>query len=129
MRTVLFGLMVAAAGLTLAASSAACDQAEPANSPADVIRVEGTERLQWDQAGPSLDAVKSYRYVAVVGRRPSDLKAVTCAANPAGDGFVCTSELPPMTSGVHQVWVLAVATDDTRVLVSRWAAPLIIQKQ
>ena len=128
MTRVLLGLALTAAGVTAAASSAACEQVEP-KPASDAIRVEGHERLQWDQAGPSLDVVKSYRYVAVVGRQPNDLKRVTCAAKPSGDGFICSGELPPMAGGVHQVWVLAVATDDKRVLVSRWAPPLTVEKQ
>ena len=122
------GLALTFVGVTTAASSAACDQVEP-KPASDAIRVEGHERLQWDQTGPSLDVVKGYRYVAVVGRQPHDLKRVACAARPSGDAFVCSGELPPMGVGVHQVWVLAVATDDHRVLVSRWGPPLTLEKQ
>ena len=129
MRRALLSLTLALVGMTVVASSAACEQAERAKPPEGAIRVDGHERMQWDQAGPSLDAVKGYRYVAVVGRRPSDLKNVSCTAKPSGDGFVCTSELPQMTSGVHQVWVIAVATDQSRVLVSRWTSPLTLDKQ
>ena len=126
MTRVLTGVVLA---VVVAVSSVACGQAAPATSAQGATSVEGSERLQWDQAGPSLDVVKSYRYVAVVGRRPSDLKNVACAAKPSGDGFTCTSELPQMTRGVHQVWVLAVTTDDKRVLVSRWDTPLTLDKQ
>lgn len=126
MTRVLPGIVLA---VTVAASTVACDRAETATSPQGATRVDGAERLQWDQAGPSLDVVKSYRYVAVIGRRPSDLKNVNCAAKASGDGFTCTSELPEMARGVHQLWVVAVATDDKRVLVSRWDAPLTLDKQ
>lgn len=140
----LAGLSIAAVALSVAASSAACQRGTPPRSAAastpdpradaskpaaKAIAIDGHERLQWEQAGPSLDQVKSYRYMAVVGRRPSDLTGVTCAAKPSGGAFLCSSDLPPMTPGVHLVWVIAVARDGTRVLVSHWAPPLTLQKR
>ena len=129
MKNLLLGFSFAAVGVMVAASNAACEQADPERLPDGSIKVEGRERLEWEQAGPSLDTVNGYRYVAVVGRDAHDLKDVKCAAKPAGDGFVCRGPLPPLTPGIHQVWIIAVATDDKRVLVSRWNPPLTLVKQ
>jgi hypothetical protein len=137
----LAGLSIAVA-LSAVASIAACergaqsrsadaatrDRRTQADAPGRIV-VDGHERLQWEQAGPSLEEIKRYRYMAVVGRRPSDLKNVTCAPQRSGGAFLCSSALPPMTRGVHQVWVIAVATDGKRVLVSRWEPPLTLQKR
>ena len=126
----LAGLSIAAMAWSAVASIAACERAVVPEAQAEgAIVVTGEERLQWDQAGPSLEAVRSYRYMAVVGRRPSDLTKVACTAKPSGGGFLCSSELPPLASGVHQVWVIAVVRDGERVLVSRWETPLTLQKR
>ena len=125
------GASVAVLAVLLAAFTAACQRPTSAQdaTAAGAIAVDGSERLQWDQAGATLQEVQGYSYVAVIERRPAELKNVVCAANPSGGGFVCTSEMPALPRGVHRVWIVALLRDGNRVLVSRWTPPLTLHKR
>ena len=100
----------AAACLGLAAC-ADPDNSTPTTPPvppgSGAIQVNGTERLGWEQAAPSVDALRTYGYFAYVDDVPGELAGATCASTAGANGFACSARLPPMTPGTHTIHLTA----------------------
>jgi hypothetical protein len=95
----------------------------------DPVQLDGQERVAWDQTGASLEEVQRFRYMAVVGQIPRDVEDVRCEAKEPKGPFVCSGRLPTIARGVHEVRLIAVAKDGPKNLVSRWSAPIVVQKR
>ncbi|HET7695329.1 MAG TPA: hypothetical protein VFK57_06440 [Vicinamibacterales bacterium] len=122
-----------AGGITLGAcrrSPALAQSESPRRSGPEPARLDGQERVEWDQAGKSLAEVQGFRYMAVIGQWPRDVEDVRCEARGAAGGpFVCSGKLPPIPHGVHQLRLIAVAKDGPKNLISRWSAPVLVEKR
>jgi hypothetical protein len=105
--------------------------AQPPQDPAPgAIKISGTERLQWEQRGKSLDEVKQWRYLAIVGVARTEMKDVTCAAaNGPKGSFVCSGILPALDRGNHQLRLVTVDGNGGRELSSPWSRPLLVFKE
>lgn len=97
--------------------------------PAEPVALDGKERLEWDQAGTSLEQVRKMRYMAVIGQMARDVQDVRCEAKTPGGPFVCSGLLPEITHGVHQLRLIAILKDGDKNLTSRWSAPIAIEKR
>jgi len=82
------------------------------------IRVTGTERLAWTQAGDASDL----RFRAYVDDAPVDVDSAMCTASPDPD---CSAPLPPLTDGIHTIAMTAVSSVGAE---SDSSAPLTVQK-
>lgn len=103
----------------------------PKEEPAPgAIRVRGTERVQWEQPGTSLEQVRQWRYVTVVGLARREMKGVKCDApkGPAGP-FVCSGILPALDQGNHQLRIVAIREEGGRELASPWSRPILVFKE
>ncbi len=139
-----YALLLAALGLIAAAEGmGACRRVESARAQgersggsrtgtgtvSDPVQLDGQERVAWDQEGPSLEKVQRFRYMAVVGQIPRDVEDVRCEAKAPKGPFVCSGRLPPIARGVHEVRLIAVAKDGPKNLISRWSAPMVVEKR
>ena len=93
------------------------------------VRLEGEERIAWDQEGKTLDEVKGFRYMAVIGQIPRDVEDVRCEAKSPQGPFSCSGKLPPIANGIHELRLIAVAKDGPKNLISRWSKPLLVEKR
>ena len=103
---------------------------KPPQRPAPgATTVTGQERLEWDQAGPSLAEVSAYHYVAVVGFQRVDMEDVKCAARKPKEPFVCSAMLPPLQPGNQLLRVIAARREGGRDLAGPWSRPLLVFRQ
>jgi hypothetical protein len=102
----------------------------PQNPAPGAIKVSGTERLQWEQDGKSLEQVRRWRYVAVVGLARRNMRDVTCEGPRVPKGpFVCRGLLPALEPGNHQLRVVAIEDRAGRELASPWSRPILVFKE
>jgi hypothetical protein len=130
----LFAIALTASGCRrMDAAHAQTESGSPATGrtgkPAEPVALDGKERLEWDQAGKSLDEVRNMRYMAVIGQMARDVQDVRCEAKTPSGPFVCSGQLPEITHGVHQLRLIAVLKDGQKNLISRWSAPLAVEKR
>ena len=121
-----------ALGLFAVAATAACRQgnAQARTGGPAAAHLDGQERVEWDQAGKSLEQVNAFRYMAVIGQIPRDITDVRCTAKAPDGPFVCSGKLPEqIPKGVHQLRLIAVAKDGPKNLISRWSAPILVEKR
>lgn len=116
-------------GSALAQTDASGGSRTGSGTVSDPVQLDGQERVAWDQAGLSLEEVQRFRYMAVVGQIPRDVEDVRCEAKEPKGPFLCSGRLPPIASGVHEVRLIAVAKDGPKNLISRWSAPIVVQKR
>ena len=88
---------------------AACGGSTP--TPDGSQTVSGAERFGWDQPAADATELASLRYALYVDDARSEAADVKCASVKSAAGFACTAQMPPMTSGVHNVQVAAFVTD------------------
>lgn len=89
----------------------------------------GTERLLWDQPAADLATAQAYQYAPLLDTAtpPAQLVpfvGVTCAGS--ASPFTCGIRLPPLTTGLHSVRVIAATTVGGTVLSSAPSAPLAL---
>ena len=103
----------------------------PPQDPAPgAIKVNGGERLQWEQEGASLEQVRGWRYMVSVRLARRDMKDVKCEAPKGPKGpFVCSGILPPLDQGNTQLRVVAIDEKGGRELTSAWSRPILVFKQ
>src|SRR5262245_58162086 len=99
-------VVVASAAILIAA----CDHKSPSNDGdqggSSPIILHGGERLGWDQAALSGTNPSSYTYIMYVDGAPTTLSSVSCSGTAAA-GYTCSSLLPRMSAGVHNLSLVA----------------------
>jgi glucose/arabinose dehydrogenase len=87
---------------------AACngDGPSPPSTPSPppssgIERINGSERIGWDQQASTTAELASFRYNIYVDGNPVEMTNVSCADVPASTGFACSARLPSMTPGRH----------------------------
>lgn len=89
--------------------------------------VVGTEQLQWDQAAPTLPDAQALNYSPLIDvtTPPATLvpfAGVTCGG--ATSPFVCAVRLPALTTGLHQIRIIASKVVGAQTLASAPSLPL-----
>jgi hypothetical protein len=120
--------VAAVLGMAACRRDTALAQTGDAHAPAPA-RLDGEERIAWDQEGKTLDEVKGFRYMAVIGQIPRDVEDVRCDAKSPQGPFTCSGKLPPIPNGIHELRLIAVAKDGPKNLISRWSKPLLVEKR
>jgi glucose/arabinose dehydrogenase len=78
--------------------------APPPNPEPPAIDVTPSNRLGWDQQAADTDTLAMFGYAAYVdGTGRFVLTGVSCGPVPGPSGFGCSSQLPPMSVGVHTI--------------------------
>lgn len=96
---------IATMAIALSACSPSPDGRE--SGSADGARVNGSERIGWSQAAPSLSEAAAYEYIVYVDGRPTRLEKVACA--PANSStYACSSQLPSLAPGRRVLELAAV---------------------
>ena len=85
---------------------------EPAPPPEFTVR--GSERLAWDQAVATYDEVTGLAFQIYVDSVPRALDGVSCARTVGASGVECQAPLPPLTPGLHTLWVSALSAEPGR---------------
>jgi len=123
---------------SVAAVSAAQRGALPTGEPAasspspatradsQVLQAQGDERLVWEHWASSSEELARTRFVAYVDGGGHPLPAVTCASDAGPRWFECTSPLPALTPGVHEIKISAYLARDVRAEGGR-SAPIIVR--
>jgi hypothetical protein len=79
--------------------------------------VHAGDRLVWDQAASSLEALRSYTFRLYVDGVRGSLNATNCASTAAAIGYECSGALPALTAGLHSLeltTVTAAGVESTR---------------
>ncbi len=105
---VLFALLLLCGG---------CDDDSPATTPGGTSTISGREQLAWDQEAPSLAALNSYTFNALVDGTPAGALTAQCTAN-GSTSYTCISPLPPLSAGSHKIAVQTNGSDGTSSAVS-----------
>lgn len=93
-------------------------------------RVNGSERIGWDQRAPSLPVLQSYTFIANVDGLRTDLPDARCETEPGSDGqFACSAPLPRLSTGLHAFRVLTVVRREGRPVTSPASPMLLLLKQ
>jgi glucose/arabinose dehydrogenase len=115
--------------------TAACGDDTPETPPSDpgtsvppgTEKINGTERLGWDQQASSFEELATFGYLIYVESTASDILGVSCSATPGPSGYACTGRLPPMTAGQHTLSMSAYITvAGTRLESDRSASLLVV---
>jgi glucose/arabinose dehydrogenase len=106
------------------------DRASSSPSPAtsgasQVLQARGDERLVWEHWAASSAEIARIRFGAYVDGGWQPLPAVTCASDAGPRWFECTSPLPALSPGVHEIKVAAYLARDSRAEGTRSAAILV----
>ena len=75
--------------------------------PPGAERITGTERLGWSQEAGSVEELATFRYLVYVDNVARDADGLSCGATAGPAGFACTSRLPSMTPGLHELTLSA----------------------
>jgi len=108
--------------------AAACG-GTPSSAPTDGDVVTGSERFGWDQPAADAGELASFRYAMYVDDARSEAANVSCETASSGGRFVCTSSLPSMSTGAHNVQVAAFILDAGVVLEGSRSATLRVVKR
>src|SRR5262249_9679570 len=98
-------------------------------APRDGDAITGAERLGWDQAAADAGELASFRYALYVDDVRSEAAGVSCAPAQTAGRFACTSRLPSMPSGVHDVQVAAFVLDEGVIRESARSASVRVVKR
>ena len=106
----------------------ACDRKSPpsppvVDNPGGVERINGTERVGWDQKAADAVEMAAIGYAVYVDGVRADVAGVTCATTPTAAGFPCTARMPAMSVGPHTL-ELASFVNDGGILESARSAAL-----
>ncbi len=117
--------------MCLGLAACASDDARPPTSPppppgGGAIQVNGTESLGWEQPAPSVDALRTYGYLAYVDDVAVELAGANCASTAGANGFACSARLPPMTPGNHSIQLTAYVDQGGR-LESGKSSPVLVR--
>ena len=94
----------------------------PASSAdSQVQEAQGHEQLVWEHWASSSEELARTRFVAYVDGGGHPLPAVTCASDAGPRWFECTSPLPALTPGVHEIKISPRTSPATRA--PKGAAP------
>ncbi len=85
---------------------------EPAPPPEFTVR--GGERLAWDQAVATYDEVTGLAFHIYVDSVPRALDGVSCSPVVGASGVACHAPLPPLSPGVHTLWMSALSPEPGR---------------
>jgi aldose sugar dehydrogenase len=97
----------------------------PSNqSPAEVV--SANNRLAWDQMAADAVELSTIRYAIYVDGTRAELTGVSCATEPANGTFTCSTRLPPMSVGRHQLQLASFVAEGEDVLESSRSSPLEI---
>ena len=86
---------------------------EPVPPPPE-FTVRGTERLVWDQAVATYDEAVALAFQIYVDSIPRAFDGVSCARTVGPAGVECQAPLPPLTIGLHTLWVSALSAEPGR---------------
>lgn len=92
-------------------------------TPGQIVELRGGERLAWDQAADSSQALSSFTFRLFVDGAPAALTAVRCTNVPSASGYPCSGLLPPMSVGQHSLELTAASNG----LQSGTSAPLVVR--
>jgi glucose/arabinose dehydrogenase len=116
------------AGVMLTVGVAACggtppppSTGDPGNSGGD--RINGNERLGWTQAAAVGNELATFRYAAYVDNNRSELTDVSCGSLGA-NGSSCSSRLPAMSAGSHNIELVSFLDDNGTVVESSRSSAL-----
>lgn len=85
-------------------------------------RINGNERLGWNQGAANAAELAIFRYAAYVDGTRVELADVNCG--PADSSFQCSSRMPSMTPGAHTLELVSFVERDGVVAESGRSAPL-----
>lgn len=113
--------------LTTCGGQSPAPSAPGAPSPGgEGVIVRGTERIGWDQAAESHEALAAIRYATYVDGRRTLVSGARCADSPGAGGYSCTAPLPSLTPGTHVLELAAFREGPTGVVEGARSAPLRI---
>jgi hypothetical protein len=99
-------------GALLLLSLGSCGRTNSGNAPSPQpepgTRVNGSERLAWDQPTLSGTEVTDYQFAAYVDNVRVPLTNVVCGGEAGENGHPCTSDLPSLTLGRHTIAIVAI---------------------
>ena len=98
--------------LLCASLVAACGEKKPQTpptpdpgTPAGTEKVNGTERIGWDQQAGSTEELATFRYLIYVDANATEAQEASCTTTPGPTGYACSAKLPPMSAGQHALSV------------------------
>jgi hypothetical protein len=71
------------------------------------IAITGSEKISWLEPAQSLSDAQSLNYSLYVDGSRTPLTATTCVAGASAGAFDCSSPLPPLVNGQHQLQLSA----------------------
>jgi glucose/arabinose dehydrogenase len=86
--------------------------------------VHGTERIGWDQAAESLEALAALGYAAYVDGNRVELADSGCAETRGPSGYFCSARMPPLKPGTNVIELVAYRAGSTGIVESARSAPL-----
>ena len=90
-------------------------QAPTTDSSNTSVRVNGTEKVVWDQTAKDATQLARYRYLAYVDdEAPIELVGVTCEPATGTGSFTCSGPLPKMGAGRHRLQLAAEEADNQK---------------
>ncbi len=89
------------------------DEDIPPEPPEIIVR--GTERLAWDQPAEAPEELAGVGFLVYIDGFPQSLAGASCASTAGPDGVECQAPLPPLSQGLHTLWVSALSADDVRL--------------
>lgn len=117
-----------ASALTLACDRDPVPTPTPSPSPSEDERVNGTERLGWDQQVSAGTHVADYGFAAYVDGVRVPLEAVACVSPPGSAVPACDAPLPAMSAGRHTLRLVASRRVNGVVRESAKSEPLVLVK-
>ena len=87
-------------------------------------RINGSERLGWNQTAADAGELATFRYAAYVDGNRTELADVRCT--PSGGAFQCSSRMPSMAPGTHTLELATFAQRDGAFAESGRSAPLTV---
>jgi hypothetical protein len=98
----------------------------PPSNQSPVAQASPSNRLGWDQTAADGAELTTIRYAIYVDGTRSELSGVSCATEPANGVFTCSAQLPPLSSGRHELQLASFVLEDGQVFESPRSAPLEI---
>src|SRR6185436_13465655 len=75
-------------------------------------RINGAERIGWDQQAANSDELATLRYLIYIDNSATEVQKVSCTVAPGPSGYACTGHIPPMRVGQHVLSMSAYITRD-----------------
>jgi len=99
----------------------------PAPTGGDTIT--GTERFGWEQPAADAAELATFRYAIYVDDARNEATGVSCAQAAVNGRFSCSSALPSMANGTHNLSVASFVLDGGVIRESSRSTPVSVVKR